>query len=527
LTTRRIRLRGVSPEIKEQSWESDRPLRVGRSRDAEVLLEDTSLSRRHAELTPDETGWVLRDTGSTNGTFVNGTPVGRAGHHVRAGDLIQCGNVVLMVQELAEEHGPCETPVGRLQVQATAEQSWEQAVEMLAYDVTRRQQPGEQLLALLRAGQHLGGPACLDDLLRVGVRDAVVSLAARRGAIALLDETTDKLVVRAAFSTRPEAPTGRAFSSTLAQRCCQSGQSLLCADVGADLDLLRAPSVTTGEMSSVICALLRSPRRRLGVLHLDRSVSQPPFTPDDLRLADALAANMAVAIDNALQLQEKQRNLFLQTVLVLAQAIEMRDEYTGGHTQRVTDYALLLAEELKLPAADRQTLQLGAPLHDVGKIGVDDAVLRKPGRLTAAEYEQMKTHTVKGAAILGTIPDLAFVIPLARSHHERWDGKGYPDGLAGANIPQLARLLAVADTFDAMTSNRPYRLGLSADYAFAEIARGAGTQFDPDCAAAFLRLRPLVEAILHEQRCLLETGAAPPPRCDLRGVLAGAQVQSA
>src|SRR5262249_53548390 len=183
--------------------------------------------------------------------------------------------------------------------------------------------------------------------------------------------------------------------------------------------------------------------------------------------------------------------LFIKTITILAQAVEMRDEYTGGHTQRVTNYSLMLAHEMEVPEADIELLRQGTPLHDIGKIGIDDAILRKPGRLTSDEFE-VKKPTVKGAAILATIPALAPIIPIVRSHHERWDGRGYPDGLAGELIHRLARIVAVADAFDAMTSDRPYRKGLPAAVAFAEVEKNAGLQFDPQCARAFLAIQDKV-----------------------------------
>jgi HD-GYP domain-containing protein (c-di-GMP phosphodiesterase class II) len=472
----------------------------------EVELGDSSVSRLHAEIALCEAGWVVRDMGSTNGTLLNGARLGRSYHQLGLRDILQFGNVVLIVQALVGEQCVLnENRADGLQVQATTEQTWEEAVELLAMDVTRRARPGEQMLSLLRAGHHFCQSASLDDLLRVSTRDAVTALNARRGAVILVDETNRKLTLRALHSTRPEQQSRQPFSLTLAQRCLQTGQSLLCADVRTDLGLHEAPSVARGEMNSVICALVRSPRRRLGVLHLDRGISQPSFTPDDLRLADAIAANMSSAIESSQGLEEAQRELFIQTVITLAQAIELRDDYTGGHTQRVTDYCLLLGEELGLSPADRHTLQIGAPLHDIGKIGIADAVLRKPGQLTAAEFEQMKSHTVKGAMMLGNIPDLEPIVPIVRSHHERWDGNGYPDRRSGTNIPRLARLVAVADAFDAMTSDRPYRVGMPAEKAFAEIGLGAGKQFDPVCAAAFLRARPQVEQLLHHQQAQVDT----------------------
>src|SRR5262249_22375698 len=159
------------------------------------------------------------------------------------------------------------------------------------------------------------------------------------------------------------------------------------------------------------------------------------------------------------------------TVTMLAQAIEMKDEYTGGHTMRVREYSHLLAQEMKLSQKDIHLILLGTPLHDIGKIGIDDAILRKPGKLAPAEFEIMKSHTVKGAKMLEQVAELTDVIPIVRSHHERWDGLGYPDGTAGEKTHVLARIVAVADAFDAMTSDRPYRKGMTAEAAFNEVEK--------------------------------------------------------
>jgi putative nucleotidyltransferase with HDIG domain len=261
--------------------------------------------------------------------------------------------------------------------------------------------------------------------------------------------------------------------------------------VDEDPELVGAKSIAEGTMASVLCVLLRTPRKRLGVLHLDRGPMQQTFSKDDLCLADALAANVSAGIESA-QLLRKQRELFLSTITILAQAVELRDQYTGGHTARVTAYSMLLGQELELSADDLHLIKTGTPLHDIGKIGIDDAILRKPGKLTPAEFDVMKTHTTKGAKILEQVPDLHAVIPIVRSHHERWDGQGYPDALKGEQIPRLARIVAVSDAFDAMTSDRPYRQGLPAEVAFAEVEKQKGRQFDPECATAFLRIKQRV-----------------------------------
>jgi PAS domain S-box-containing protein len=182
----------------------------------------------------------------------------------------------------------------------------------------------------------------------------------------------------------------------------------------------------------------------------------------------------------------------LEILRRLALAAEYRDEDTFEHTERVGVSAALIAEQLGLPSADVTTLRLAAPLHDVGKLGVSDTILLKPGRLTVAEFEQMKRHTLDGACILaGSSSDvLELAEQIARGHHERWDGDGYPTGLAGDAIPLCARIVAVADVFDALTHTRPYKHAWPVADAVAEIHRCRGSQFDPTVIDAFERLDP-------------------------------------
>jgi HD-GYP domain-containing protein (c-di-GMP phosphodiesterase class II) len=178
---------------------------------------------------------------------------------------------------------------------------------------------------------------------------------------------------------------------------------------------------------------------------------------------------------------------YLTTVKVLAAAIETRDPYTGGHVERVAAYSVAIGRALGWEGERLATLEMGAALHDVGKIGIEDSILRKPGRLDDDEWAQMRQHPEMGARLLEQVPFLIASVGCALRHHERYDGEGYPDGMLGDDIPIEARVVAVADTFDAMTSDRPYRAGLPASVALAEIERCAGTQFDPEVVAAFLR----------------------------------------
>ncbi len=179
----------------------------------------------------------------------------------------------------------------------------------------------------------------------------------------------------------------------------------------------------------------------------------------------------------------------LQLLESMADAVDLRDPYTGGHSRRVAALVEETLQALQITGPDVELIVSAARVHDLGKIGIPDAVLSKPGALTPEEWELMKSHPVRGAELLARNPDFRRGVAIVRGHHERWDGKGYPDGLAGADIPYGARVIAVADSFDAMTSDRPYREGMSEDAALAILREGEGVQWDPEIVRAFLRTR--------------------------------------
>lgn len=211
------------------------------------------------------------------------------------------------------------------------------------------------------------------------------------------------------------------------------------------------------------------------------------FSQVELEIFCSLASQAAVAIENA-NLYRKLKSSFLHTAEALAEAIESRDLYTGGHIRRVQEYSLLLADALSLPEKDQESLRFAAILHDVGKIGVEDAILRKKGSLTRKEKRTMESHPVIGAKILAHVEEMLEVIPGVRHHHEWFDGSGYPDGLTGKKIPIYARIIAIADAFDALTTNRPYRKPLTVTKALEEMEKGSGTHFDPSLLETFRRM---------------------------------------
>jgi putative nucleotidyltransferase with HDIG domain len=243
----------------------------------------------------------------------------------------------------------------------------------------------------------------------------------------------------------------------------------------------------------------------MGIFILGKKLSGEKFSRQEIGFFRTLANDVAMALSNAQLIQdlqekihevhtlyEREHQLFLQTSISLAAAIDARDPYTRGHTERVTRYALAIADELEgIPEAlayqnFRETLHVAALLHDVGKIGVPDSILNKKSQLTKEEYERIKEHSVTGASILHPIKELGDIANEVKAHHERYDGTGYPDGLKGEDIPFIARIISVADTFDAITSDRPYRQKGMAEVAIKIIKENSGTQFDPIVVSAFL-----------------------------------------
>jgi putative nucleotidyltransferase with HDIG domain len=180
-------------------------------------------------------------------------------------------------------------------------------------------------------------------------------------------------------------------------------------------------------------------------------------------------------------------DILLECLRAVICSLEEKDSYTHGHSIRVAEYSVILAEELGLSEIEIREVELSALFHDIGKIGIPDNVLLKPARLTRAEFEIMKSHPVRSAKILERISGMRNLIPGIKYHHERFDGLGYPEGLAGEAIPLYARIILITDTFDAMTSTRPYRLALNKEIAFQELIHCSGTQFDPHLVNCFIK----------------------------------------
>ncbi len=250
---------------------------------------------------------------------------------------------------------------------------------------------------------------------------------------------------------------------------------------------------------SLISVPLEFKGKIIGVINGNNKVTGELFNKNDLLLLKEIAIESAIAIENA-SLYKSLKDVYLHTISALASALEAKDHYTHSHSENVTKYAVAIAKELGLPASQVETIQQACQLHDLGKIGIHDYILRKTGKLSPEEWDEIKMHSLRGAQILQPIGFLKEVAELVRQHHERFDGKGYPYNLRGQDIQLGARIMTVADSFDAMISERPYRKALSLLQAKAELKTNSGTQFDPGIVKIFLKLLEATPVLLKTQK---------------------------
>ena len=311
------------------------------------------------------------------------------------------------------------------------------------------------------------------------------AVGARQGALFLARQQGPGLTRIASLAGDGPLPATE-FADRVNQRLCRSGGAFASSDPARDLAFEAAPAPAT-----LLAMPLSFNGQVMGAVHLygkhaAEASSGARFTPADLRLVAIMAQQTMIGLENA-SLYEGMRGIFMSATLALANAVDAKDPYTRGHSERVLGYSELLARALDLPIQDVESVKMAAVLHDIGKIAIPDKILHKPGRLTVEEYSVVRAHPARGEAILAPLEELRPLRPGIRHHHERFDGKGYPDQLIGRNIPLHARIICVADSFDAMTSKRYYRNAKSLEEALEEIARCSGAQFDPELAEYFIQ----------------------------------------
>lgn len=345
----------------------------------------------------------------------------------------------------------------------------------------------DKLRTLMRMAALINSSLDQEEIRRRAIEAATRLMDAEVGSLLLVDPHTNELYFEVALGKKGERlrEMRLEMGQGIAGWVAQNREGVVVNDTASDPRFFRGADVRSSfETRQIIAAPLVCKGRVLGVLQAVNSRSGG-FTDGNLELFVSLADQVAPAVENA-RLYETLKETFHGTTLALAEALELRDAYTGGHTRRVRDYSLAAGRRLGLSPDELEDLSLAAVLHDVGKIGVRDAVLLKETPLDKDELLLMNGHAIHGGEILRHVKTLERVAPGVLHHHERFDGRGYPHGLSGEAIPLLARIIAVADTYDAMTTDRPYRKALSSETACAELQRQSGSQFDPVVVEAFV-----------------------------------------
>ena len=353
----------------------------------------------------------------------------------------------------------------------------------------RIEDKAERLALLSHLSQILNSTLDHKEIRRRAMEAATRLMKAEVGSLLLVNEEKRQLYFEVALGDREEdiktIPLN--FGEGIAGWVAQHGKPLIVNSPEKDPRFFKGVDERTEfKTRNIICVPVKVKEKIIGVLEAINKQKKGRFNKEDLSLLTSLADQVAIALDNS-RLYQELEEMFFQTAESLADAIEKRDPYTGGHTQRVTLYSQSIAKFLQLKPLERKWLKIASVLHDIGKIGIEDHILKKPERLSPEEFNMIKRHSDMGAEIIEHIRQLRESIPGVKYHHEQVNGKGYPDGLRGEEIPILAKIVAVADTYDAMTTDRPYRKAMEKEVAIEELRRCSGTQLDKEVVEAFIQ----------------------------------------
>jgi HD-GYP domain-containing protein (c-di-GMP phosphodiesterase class II) len=490
-------------------------LTFGRLKNCDVQVDDESVSRRHCTLHGREDRCVVSDLQSANGTFVNDKRVTTA--ELQPFDKLRIGSTVF---ELVMAEPPLAPPPERVATTSFRVTPEERGQTLIRKSVdpnkldflTQVFKKQDQNAILESAQRYLSTLHRVSDLLSraSGVEalfDSILSTildvtGGERAAILLAEEaeTIDSTAELNAVAVRTSSGTMNAgdmvLSRTVVRDVLENGLSTFSHDALADSRYGAGESIVRQRIRSVMCAPMRTTDRVLGVLYVD-SHSTHTFSEAELELLAAIGNQAGVALHRARLLAEVER-LFIDVMRAIAAIIDAKDGYTHRHSERVAQFSVRLAHQLGLSTDERAIVELSALLHDVGKIGVPDAILNKPGKLTDDEFAEMKRHPAHGAAILSNIQSqrVLRLLPGVKYHHEKWDGSGYPEGLRGEEIPLLGRILAVADFLDALSSDRAYRAATPVAEVVELVREMAGRAFDPAVVEALLALHERGELAL-------------------------------
>lgn len=325
----------------------------------------------------------------------------------------------------------------------------------------------------------------MDKLLNLCLNEINVRLKVKHSSIMLIDDKRNELVVRASQGHRSMQALGKTqkLDEGVAGRVVQGKKPILVKDIGYDsrFNKHERPDYKT---KSFVSAPLSLGQKILGVINIIDKVSGESFCETDVNLLCTIAGQVSIAVENSRLYMALEENV-VNMVKFLADSLEAKNHYTSGHSKRVSEYSSSIANIMGVSAKEKDTLLHASLLHDIGKIGISELLFNKPDKLNDTEYDTIKSHPARGEEIIKPLGFLGEEIRHIRGHHESFDGSGYPDRLGGKDIPLLTRIMTVADSFDAMTSERTYRQPWKTDKAMLELKRMSGKQFDPDVVDAF------------------------------------------
>ena len=420
------------------------------------------------------------DLKSTNGSFVNGEPIEE--HQLQSGEVVLVGGTEIeLVQESADgeqaSHNKDESNPS-----TTVSLRYEVDTEGLLESIHEEERKSNyeklytHLRTLISISALINEADQTPQLLQNIVNTTAQIFNAERGCLMIRERGG---TYRKYFSNhQSDMPASEwTLSKTILREALRHGMSVMSSDAGADDRFRAGESIQVQDIKSVLCVPVESKDEILGAIYLDTVIGLRTYTRDDLELLTAVGRQAGTAIKREL-LREEKELMLLDAIRVVIAAVEAKDQYTAGHSARVAAYTQTLAGALGYNEFFIERLRHSAHLHDVGKIGIPEGILNKPSGLSDSEFKLIQAHPVIGANILSKLRGIEDVVRAVKHHHERIDGKGYPDGLEGEAIPLMSRLIALPDAFDAMTSDRAYRKGMSVDVAIAEFQRGSGSQFD-------------------------------------------------
>lgn len=356
---------------------------------------------------------------------------------------------------------------------------------------------------LSRIGTAIVSYEGIDNLLNLIMENAAAALEAQMGSLLLVDGEKQDLYMKSTWSNNGQATDAALrvkLGDGIAGWVAREGRPMRGKSMASSFGFM---NTHTNVDSAVLCVPLKLRDHSIGVMAVLREHTTSSFTEDDELLLSSIGSQMAVAIENY-RLNLDVERTYVETIMALALAVEAKDPYSAGHSKRVGHYAQQIGEIMEMDAEMLRTLNDAGVLHDIGKIGVKDDILLKTSALTPDEIKIMQQHPIIGEAIVKPVRSLHRVVELVRCHHERFDGSGYPSALKGSDIPLGARILSVADTYDSMITDRPYRKRLAPEAAKLELKQSAGTQHDPVVVEAFLRV-----LAQKEQRASAGAPAAP------------------